>query len=125
VFRLLTNVRKAYKQWKQLPPDQREEFASNIKRIRDLVGELGGNRAIEFVEGDVEPEIEAPLEEPPSSPRDRAAVIAELKDATAVLLTRMAAPGSRLASDSIPRSARLSGKVVAAGVRSIGRNRAR
>jgi hypothetical protein len=52
---------------------------------------------------------------------DRAAVIAELKDATAALLSRMAAPAGRLASDSLPRSVRLGGRVMSAGVRRFGR----
>jgi hypothetical protein len=125
MFKLLRNVRKAYKQWKRLPPDQREEFASDIQRIRQLVRELGGNRALEFVESDAEPKIEAEEQEWTSTARDRAAVIGELKDATAVLLTKMAKPAGRLASDSVPRSVRLGGKVVSAGVRRIGRNRDR
>lgn len=120
MLKLLRNVRKAYKQWKALPAEEREQFAGDIQHIRDLVRELGGRRALQFVEGDAE-EVESGVEAAAMTGHDRAAVIAELKDATAALLSRMAAPAGRLASDSLPRSVRLGGRVMSAGVRRFGR----
>jgi hypothetical protein len=124
VFKLLRNVRKVYKQWKALPPDEREQFASDIQRIRRLVRELGGSRALEFVESDAEETEAGPdvgAEGSTASERDRAAVIAELKDATSALLLKMASPVGQLASGSVPRSVRLGGRVMSAGVRRFGR----
>jgi hypothetical protein len=123
VFRLLRNVRNVYKQWKALPPDQREQFASDIQRIRHLVTELGGSRALEFVESDLEEECDAAAEEPALSQRDRGAVIAELKEATSALMGKMAAPAGQLAIDSVPRSVRLSGRAMSVGVRRLGRTK--
>jgi hypothetical protein len=48
VFKLLRNVREAYRQWKALPPDEREQFASDIQRIRRLG--VGPEEVVQLVE---------------------------------------------------------------------------
>jgi hypothetical protein len=122
MLKLLRNVRKAYKQWKALPSGEREQFSSDVQHIRGLVRELGGSRAVRFVESDAE-ESDAGVDEMVSSARGREAVIADLKEATTVLLAKMAAPAGRFASDSTPRSVRLGGRAVSAGVRRLDRKR--
>lgn len=119
MLRLLRNVRRAYKQWQALPDEERDQYSGEIQRIRDLVLELGGSRALRFVESDSDQEIYAEVEAAPT--RARSVVIRELQEATSALLSKMAAPAARLASDSLPRSVRLSGRVVSAGVQRLGR----
>jgi hypothetical protein len=98
-------------------------FGSEIHRIRALVRELGGARALRYLEGSEEdPGGEVAFSSHPAR-RDRSEVIAELKEATSGLVEAMARPAGKLAVDSLPRSVRLGAKVASVGVRSLGRAR--
>jgi hypothetical protein len=123
MLKLLRNVRKAYKQWQQLPPEEREQFSADVRHIRALVAELGGAKAVRFIENAGGEEVdETQLTAEPSG-RPRSAVIAELQDATATLLSAMARPTAALAKGSVPTSVRLGSKAATAGFRRFGRGR--
>ena len=120
MLKLLRNVRNVYKQWRALPPEQREQFASDVQHIQSLVRELGGARAVDFVEGDAE-WTDPVLGDAPARERDRAVVVGELKEETQALLMKMAAPAGQFAVDSTPLSVRLGGRLMVAGARRVAR----
>jgi hypothetical protein len=106
VFR---SARKAIKLWRSLPPGERDRYRAHVNRIQSLVAELGGQQAVGRVEDD-----DAAAD---TSSRRRAQIIAELRKETTALLAALAAPATDLAKYSVPRSARISGKVAGKGLR--------
>ncbi len=115
VLKLLRNVRQAYKRWRALPPHERERFKKDIQRILVLVRELGGVRAVRFVaEASAADELDTAAA---IAPRKRAQIVSELRQVTTNLLREMARPARQLASDSVPRSARVAGKLAASVVK--------
>jgi len=135
MLKLLRNVRKAYKQWRSLPIEDREHYSAEMRRITTLVRELGGAKAVEFVEGasessgglEHEPTGAAERESPGSRTesnarperRSRCVITAELQEATSSLVTALSSPVSDFATSSVPHSVRIGGKLAE---RAIGRH---
>jgi hypothetical protein len=117
MLKLLRNVRKAIKQWQALPSTERDQHKDRVVRIRSLVAELGGKRAVDYVDGSHD-DIG---DESAVATRPRTEVIADLQIETTSLLTALAAPAAVLAKDSVPRSVRLGGKITSKGLRSVAR----
>lgn len=113
MVKLLRNVRKAIKQWRMLPPTERDRYRDHVDRVRSLVAELGGKRALGYVEGS----HDDVGDEGAIATRPRAEVIADLQAETTSLLTALAGPAAMVAKDSVPKSARLAGKVAIKGFR--------
>ena len=115
MLRLLRNVQKALKQWRALPETERDQYKNRVDRIRSLVAELGGQRALDYVNGSGGSPDDS-TDEPDVQPRQRAEVIAELQAETSSLLTALATPAMGLAKDSTPRSARIGAKLAGKGL---------
>jgi hypothetical protein len=116
VLKLLRNVQRALKQWRALPATERDQYKDRVDRIRSLVMELGGQRALDYVNGSGgSPEDSTDERDLP--PRQRADVIAELQVETSSLLTALVTPAAGLATDSVPRSARIGAKLASKGLR--------
>jgi hypothetical protein len=84
-------------------------------RITALVRELGGARAVSYVEGATDSPVEREESEADIPRRDRREVMVELQEATTSLLAALASPGGALALGSVPRSLRLGGKLAGRG----------
>jgi hypothetical protein len=118
MFKLLRNVRKAYKQWRALPGEERQRYSAEMRRIMTLVRELGGAKAVQFVDGSADSLRSAEEESTASTEkRSRSVVMADLQKATGSLLAALASPAADLAMNSIPRSARVGGKLARRGIR--------
>lgn len=117
---LLRNVRKALKQWRALPATDRDRYKDRVDRIRSLVAELGGQRAVDYVNGTGDSPDDGNNERP-AERRQRADVLADLQSETSSLLAALATPAGRLAQDSVPRSARIGAKLAGKGLRKVAR----
>lgn len=115
MWKVLRSARKAYKEWKSLPPEARDRYSGEVDRIKRLIREAWGPGAVRFMEGSADA-LEGAATEPPAT-RARSAIIAELTQAVAGLSAAVAAPAGRLAKDSLPRSARIGGSVARSGWR--------
>jgi hypothetical protein len=124
MLKVLRAVRAALKQWQRLPPDERERYKGQVQRIRSLVAELGGARAVGYVDGDCQAANVA-ADGHASASRPKTAVITDLQDETNRLLVALAPPAAALAKQSVPKSARLGGKVAAKGLRQAARRYAK
>jgi hypothetical protein len=113
MLKLLRNVRKAIKQWRMLPPTERDRYKDHVDRVRSLVAELGGKPAVGYVDGSHDDIGDDGV----IATRPRAEVIADLQAETSSLLTELAGPAAMVAKDSVPKSARLAGKVASKGLR--------
>ncbi len=112
VLKGLNTVRKVYKIWRALPPDERAKHASEIRRIRVLVKEVGGSRGLRYVEGaDIAGVPDDKLQQPPEPQRSRTAALEELQEASSSMVVALAAPASSLAVDALPRSLRFGGQL--------------
>lgn len=120
MLKVLRNVRRVIKQWHALPPTERDRYKDHVDRIRSLVAELGDRRAVGYVD-DVDAQPDDMGDESAVTARPRADVLADLQTETTSLLTALAVPATALAKDSVPRSARLGGKIASRGLRSIAR----
>jgi hypothetical protein len=116
MFRLLRNVRKALKHWQDLPAVERDRYKDHVGRIRSLVAELGGKQAVGYVDGSSNSQDD--IRGVTLASRPRAEVMVDLQIETTSLLTALAVPATTLAKDSLPRSARLGGKIASKGLRS-------
>ena len=116
MLKLLRNVQRALKQWRALPATERDQYKDRVNRVRSLVAELGGQRALDYVNGTGDSPDDS-TDERHIQPRQRADVIAELKAETSSLLTALATPAAGLAKDSVPRSARIGAKLADKGLR--------
>jgi uncharacterized protein YbaA (DUF1428 family) len=119
MLKLLRNARKALKQWRALPATERDRYKHHADDIRSLVAELGGKRAVGYVDGASDSQDD--IADGTVTARPRADVIADLQTETTSLLTALAVPATVLAKDSIPRSARIGGKIASKGLRSVAR----
>lgn len=120
MLRLLRNVRRAIKQWRALPSGERERYRDHVDRIRSLVAELGGRGAVSYIDGTSDAHADM-HEQNLSADRPRAEVIAELHRETSSLLTALAGPAAALAHESVPRSAKIGGKLAGKGIRGVAR----
>jgi hypothetical protein len=118
---VLRAARTAHRQFQALPTEEQGRYAADMARIRGLLRELGGTRAVAFVENDTVPD-EADGTELTSTTRDRHAVARDLQAATSALLARMSGPSRELLAGEMPRSARLSRRIAVAGISRV-RNR--
>ncbi|HEX3692854.1 MAG TPA: hypothetical protein VHU13_05875 [Solirubrobacteraceae bacterium] len=116
MLRVLRNVRRALKLWRAMPAAERSHYRARAERIRALVGELGGDRAVGYVFDFESAPKPAPAQDR-RSPRPRREVLVELQAETTELLRAISAPASSLVVDSAPRSARLGAKVARSGIR--------
>jgi hypothetical protein len=124
VLKLLRNVRRAYKKWKSLPAKERQQFSGEMRRILYLVGELGGRRAVEYVEGSDLTLNGSNLDtDTPRPSHHRAEIVSELRHATTSLLSAMAVPAARIASDSLPTTVRVGGKIAVSGLKRAARTK--
>lgn len=114
MLKLLRNVQRTLKQWRALPATERDQYKERIDRVRSLVAELGGQRALDYVNG-TGGSLDDSTDEPDVQRRPRADVIAELQAETSSLLTALAAPAAGLAKNSVPRSARIGAKLAGKG----------
>jgi len=95
-----------------LPPTERDRYKDHVNRVRSLVAELGGEGAVGYVDGSHDDIGDERL----FTARPRAEVIADLQAETTSLLTALAEPAAMVAKDSIPKSARLAGKIASKGL---------
>jgi hypothetical protein len=116
VLKPLRNVQRALKQWRALPATERDQYRDRVDRVLSLVAELGGQRALDYVNGTGGSPDDS-TDERSIQPRQRADVIAELQAETSSLLTALATPAAGLAKDSVPRSARIGAKLAGKGLR--------
>lgn len=118
MLKTLRNVRKALKQWHALPAAERDQYKHHVDRIRSFVAELGGQQAVNYVNGSVsDPPAQSDKNHPPKRPR--ADVIHDLRTETSVLLTALGDPAAELAKNSVPTSARVGAKLVGKGLRKV------
>jgi hypothetical protein len=120
MLRLLRNVRKALKHWQDLPAAERDRYKDHVGRIRSLVAQLGGERAVGYIDGASDSQGDI-VDECTAASRTRAEVIADLQAETTSLLSVLAVPATAVAKDSVPRSARLGGKIASKGFRRVAR----
>lgn len=116
MLKLLRNVQKALKQWRALPAAERDQYKHRVDHIRALVAELGGQQAVDYIEGTGNMQGDS-KDEHQIQRRQRADVIADLQAETSGLLAAFAAPAAGLAKDSVPKSARIGAKLAGKGVR--------
>jgi DNA phosphorothioation-dependent restriction protein DptG len=116
VLKLLRNVQRALKQWHALPAAERDQYKHRVDRVRSLVAELGGQQAVDYVNG-AGGSPEDSKDERHIQRRQRADVIADLQAETSSLLTALAIPAAGLAKDSVPKSARIGAKLAGKGLR--------
>jgi hypothetical protein len=116
MLKLLRSVRKAIKLWQSLPAEERDLHKARVNRIRSLVAELGGQRALAYV--DREDDVEHAQFDKEGTPTDRSRtqVLTDLQNETTGLLVALAPPTTALAKESVPKSARLSGKIASKGI---------
>jgi hypothetical protein len=124
VFKLLRNVQKALEQWRALPAAERDQYKHRVDRIRSLVAELGGQRAVDYVNGTGD-SLDDSKDEHHIQTRQRADVLSDLHTETSSLLTALASPAAGLAKDSVPRSARIGAKLAGKGLRRAARRYSR
>jgi hypothetical protein len=114
MLKLLRNVRKAIRQWRALPAEDRDQYRHHVGHIRMLVAELGGGRALSYVDG-ADDAHSSPVETSELR-RPRLEVIAELETETAALLAALSSPAAELAMNSVPTSARLGARLARKGL---------
>lgn len=124
MLRLLRNVRRALKQWRDLPATERGEYKDHVDHIRSLVAELGGQRAVDYVNGTGDSPNDSE-DERHIRTRRRADVITDLEAETSSLLTALATPAAGIAKDSVPRSVRIGAKLAGKGLRRATRRHSR
>jgi hypothetical protein len=116
MLRLLRSARKAYKQWRSLPVEDRERLRSHATHVKSLVGELLGPRGTSYLEG-AHGMTGTSRESAPVSGRPQSEVLAELKDATAAFVAALTTTANTVAHAGVPNSVRLSGRLARAGAR--------
>jgi len=115
MLRLLKNVRRVYTRWRALPVEDRARYSEEMHRITSLVRELGGARAVRYVEGSAGAMgHDAELDGAPGA-RPRPEIMAELQEATSSLLAALVSPTREVAMDSVPRTIRIGGKLARKG----------
>ena len=117
MLKLLRNVQRALKQWRSLPAAERDQYKDRVNRIRSLVAELGGQRALDYVNGSDDSPEDGAEEQHHVQPRQRADVVAELQAETSSLLAVLATPATGFVKGSVPRSARIGAKLAGKGLR--------
>lgn len=117
MVRLLRNVRKAFKLWRSLPETEQERYKGHVNRLRVLVAELGGKGAVGYAEAVGKEDTRDLPDEAVGARRPRPEIFAELQRETTSLLAALAPPTATFAKDSLPRSARVGGKLAGKGIR--------